>query len=194
MHFIRALETNAEGHLWGIEADHSIYERMVDNIRTAAPEAAHRFTPLFGLSQKVIPQWLSEQGPKAVVDVVFLDGGDNPLEQVTEFQLLAEHIPVGGQLLAHDAKMRKGKWLRPYMEQFDNWKVELHDLSVEGLLHAVKLSATPSDSSRRKAAAVLRELRRDPVELLGRFLPASACRILLGLMPERLRLRVSQGR
>lgn len=162
--------------------------------RTSAPEAAHRFTPLFGFSQNIIPQWLAEQGQNAVVDVVFLDGGDNPLEQITEFQLLADRIPVGGQLLAHDAKLRKGKWLRPYMEQLDNWKVELHDVSEEGLLRAVKIEAVPSESSRRAAATMLRKLRFDPVELVGKYLPRSVCRILLGLMPEKLRLRIGQGR
>jgi len=194
LHFLKALEANAEGHLWGIEADRSIYERMVENIQTSAPEAAHRFTPLFGFSQNIIPHWLAERGSNAAVDVAFLDGGDNPLEQITEFQLLADRIPIGGQLLAHDAKLRKGKWLRPYVEQLDNWKVELHDVSAEGLLRAVKIAAAPSESSRRAAAARLRKLRFDPVELIGKILPSSVCRILLDRMPEKLRLRIGQGR
>jgi predicted O-methyltransferase YrrM len=194
LHFLRALQANGEGHLWGIEADRSIYERMVENIRTKAPEASHRFTPLFGFSHQVIPKWLSEQGPAVQVDLAFLDGGDNPSEQVTEFQLLADHIPVGGQLLSHDAKLRKGKWLRPYLEQLDNWRVDLHNVSAEGLLWAVKLRDQPSAASRRAAAWTLCKLRLDPVELIGRILPSRACRWVLDLMPEKLRLRVSQGR
>src|SRR3984957_10812920 len=47
LHILRALEKNGQGHLYGIEADPSIYERMVANIRKGAPEAAQRFTPLF---------------------------------------------------------------------------------------------------------------------------------------------------
>jgi predicted O-methyltransferase YrrM len=194
LHFLRALEQNGEGHLWGIEADRAIYERMLANIRTRAPEAAHRFTPIFGFSQDVIPRWLAEQGPDAVVDVVFLDGGDNPFEQITEFRLLADRIPVGGQLLAHDARMRKGKWLLPYLQQLDNWRLEVYDYSVEGLLRAVKLAPAPSASSQRTAAKLLRKLRLDPVELIGRFLPSGMCRFLLEMMPERLRLKLSQGR
>jgi predicted O-methyltransferase YrrM len=194
LHFLRALEANGEGHLWGIEADRAIYDQMIANIREAAPEAAHRFTPLFGLSQKVIPQWLTEQGASTKIDVAFLDGGDNPFEQITEFHLIADRIPVGGQLLSHDTKLRKGKWLRPYLQQFDNWKVEIHDVSAEGLLQAVKLGDAPSESSRRAAAYLLRKLRLDPVELVGRFLPSSACRLLLDMMPKNLRLRISQGR
>lgn len=194
LYFLRALESNGEGHLWGIEADRSIYERMIANIRGAAPEAAHRFTPLFGRSQDVLPGWLAERGSTAMVDVVFLDGGDNPFEQITEFQLLADRIPIGGQLFAHDANFRKGKWLRPYLQQLDNWRVEIHEVSPEGLLQAVKLKEAPSDSSRRSAAAVLRKLRLDPVEFVGRILPSSLCRMILGLMPKKLCLRVSQGR
>ena len=60
-HILRALEKNNAGHLWGIEADRSIYEQMVSNIRAAAPEAASRFTPLLGLSEQVIPKWLAQQ-------------------------------------------------------------------------------------------------------------------------------------
>ena len=48
LHLLRALEENGEGHLWGIEADRSIYEAMLKNIEAAAPEASARFTPLFG--------------------------------------------------------------------------------------------------------------------------------------------------
>jgi predicted O-methyltransferase YrrM len=194
LHFLRALEANGDGHLWGIEADRGIYDQMIANIREAAPEAAHRFTPLFGRSQDVIPQWLAEQGAKTSIDIAFLDGGDNPFEQITEFRLIADRIPVGGQLLAHDANFRKGKWLRPYLQQLDNWRVEIHNFSAEGLLFATKLAPNPSESSRRSAASLLRKLRLDPVEFIGSILPRSLCGFLLNLMPEKLRLRVSQGR
>jgi hypothetical protein len=50
------------------------------------------------------PRWLAERGAADQVDFVFLDGGDNPLEQIIEFKLLADRIPVGGRLMAHDAK------------------------------------------------------------------------------------------
>src|SRR5438105_2506835 len=84
LHILRALEKNGKGHLWGIEADHSIYERMLANLKAEAPEIINRFTPLFGFSQDVIPRWLAEQ-PALQVDFVFLDGGNRPLEQITEF-------------------------------------------------------------------------------------------------------------
>ena len=194
LHLLRALQANGRGHLWGIEADRSIYESMLSNIRAAAPDAAARFTPLFGFSDEVIPRWLEQIGDNLQIDFVFLDGGDNPNEQIQEFELLADRIPVGGYLFAHDAKLRKGKWLHPYLKLLDNWKVELHDVSTEGLLGARKLRAAPTDASRRTAQQALRKLRREPVEVLGRWLPAPTCALILRLLPTKLRNRVSQGR
>jgi predicted O-methyltransferase YrrM len=194
LHFLRALHANDAGHLWGIEADHSIYERMIANIGAAAPEALSRFTPLFGLSQQVIPVWLAERGADGRVDVAFLDGGDNPMEQIVEFKLLADRIPVGGRLLAHDTKLRKGKWLRPYLSRLDNWQVRIHDVSDPGLLDAVKLRPQPSPASRRAAERKLFFLRLAPVELAGHCLPRQACKMILACLPQKLMLRVSQGR
>jgi predicted O-methyltransferase YrrM len=194
LHLLRALEENGEGHLWGIEADRTIYDQMLGNICSAAPDAAARFTPLFGLSHEVIPHWLQQLGPDAKVDLVFLDGGDNPNEQIQEFELLSDRIPVGGHLFAHDAKLRKGKWLLPYLKLLDNWRVQLHDVSVEGLLGARKLRAAPTDASRNAAKQALKKLRREPVEVLGRWLPAPVCALILRLLPIKLRNRVSQGR
>ena len=138
LHILRAMQANGVGHLWGIEAHREMYERMIANLRAAAPDALDRFTPLFGFSEKVIPRWLAELPTGTGVDFVFLDGGDNPREQLAEFQLLDPHIPVGGQLLAHDAKIRKGKWLGPFLRALDHWETTLHDVSDEGLLHAIK--------------------------------------------------------
>jgi predicted O-methyltransferase YrrM len=194
LHFLRALQKNGEGHLWGIEADRSIYDRMIENIRAAAPEALLRFTPLFGLSQKIIPSWLAEKGVNWTVDVAFLDGGDNPFEQITEFKLLASRIPVGGRLLAHDTKLRKGKWLRPYLSLLDNWRVQIHDVSDEGLLEAVKLREQPGAASLHVAEKKLFCLRLDPVEVAGSLLPSKVCKVILNMLPRKLTVRVSQGR
>ena len=194
LHFLRALHENGAGHLWGIEADRRIYDRMIANLRWAAPEALSRFTPLFGFSQKVIPVWLAERGADGPVDVVFLDGGNNPFEQIVEFKLLADRIRVGGRLMAHDIKLRKGKWLRPYLSLLDNWRVKIHDISDEGLLDAEKLREQPSPASRRTAERNLFSLRLEPVELVGRWLPSRACKILLAALPKKLTLRVAEGR
>jgi hypothetical protein len=194
LHILRALEKNQQGHLWGIEACREIYEKMLENIRAAAPEALHRFTPLFGFSQEVLPNWIAEHSPGFKVDFAFLDGGNNPLEQVHEFRLLEPHIPVGGQLMAHDAKLRKGKWLRPYLSALDNWQTYLHDVSEEGLLQSRKVAAKPSPASQRAANRVLWRLRMDPAELAGALLPRSVCSLLLQMMPRRLAVRLGEGR
>ncbi len=193
LHILRALEKNEKGHLWGIEADRSTYEKMLANIRSAAPEASKRFTPLFGFSQDVIRQWLSEQKSGIAVDFAFLDGGNNPGEQIEEFQLLDPQIPVGGQLMAHDAKMRKGKWLGPYLSRLDNWQVQFHDISEYGLLSARKIAPQPSRASQRAAQWHLRKMRCNPAEVCAAVLPSSVCRFILGLMPARMSRRLSDG-
>jgi len=194
LHILRALERNGEGHLWGIEADRSIYERMLSNLRAAAPEALHRFTPLFGFSQQVIPEWVASQPAGFQVDFAFLDGGNNPMEQILEFRLLDPHIPVGGQLMAHDAKLRKGKWLRPYLSSLDHWKTEIHDVSDEGLLYARKVAAAPSPQSRSAANRRLLAMRLHPVEVAAAVLPRSVCGFILSLLPHRTSTLLADGR
>jgi predicted O-methyltransferase YrrM len=194
IHILRALEKNGKGHLWGIEADKSIYERMIANIRTAAPETVNRFTPLFGLSQNLIPKWLAEMGPGLQIDVAFLDGGDNPIEQVTEFRLLDPYMPVGSILAAHDAKLRKGKWLVPYVSRLDNWESKLYDISAEGFFSAKKIARHPSPESLRSARLHLLRMRFEPAEVAAALLPAKLCKLVLMLVPEKVRRRVAEGR
>ena len=193
LHILRALQRNGVGHLWGIEADHSIFEQMLENIGRAAPEAISRFTPLFGFSHEVIPSWLKDLEAEAKVDLVFLDGGNNPGEQIEEFHLLDAHIPVGGQLLAHDAKLRKGKWLVPYLSRLDNWQVQLHDVSEHGLLYACKVAPRPSGGSRRAARTCLLKMRSNPIEMAAAILPSRVCGFVLGLLPRKIARRLSDG-
>ena len=186
LHILRALERNGVGHLYGIEADSSIYERMVANIRKAAPEAATRFTPVFGFSEDALPKWIAQQGKNLVVDFAFLDGGNNPMEQIMEFSLLDKYMPVGAQLLAHDAKKRKGKYLVPYMGLLDNWETQLNDLSEYGMFYARKCREFPSESSLKAAKKKLRQLRIEPKEIAATILPRWFCGIFLNMIPKRL--------
>jgi predicted O-methyltransferase YrrM len=194
LHILRALEANGCGHLWGVEADRAIYDRMLANLRAGAPETLHRFTPLFGLSQRVIPLWLAQQPRGFEIDFAFLDGGNKPLEQVSEFELIAARIPVGGQLMAHDARLRKGKWFVPYISGLDNWQTRVHDISEEGLLHAQKTAPEPSPESLKAARSQLRKLRLSPAEMASAVLPASICGFVLRLLPRNLSARLSDGR
>ena len=186
LHILRALEQNGAGHLWGIEADRSIYQRMLENIKKAAPEAAHRFTPAFGYSDEAIPALLAKQPADLKVDFVFLDGGNNPMEQITEFRLLDKYIPVGGQLLLHDARKRKGKFLVPHLKLLDNWETQLHDFSEMGLFYAKKIKPSPSPASLKAAGKNLRQLRLEPKEAISAILPSWLCILILKLMPRRL--------
>ena len=194
IHILRALETNNAGHLWGVEADETIYERMVSNIRAAAPEASSRFTPLLGLSDHVIPKWLAKMEKGIRIDLAFLDGGNNPLEQIMEFELIDPYMPVGGVLLAHDAKLRKGKWLVPYVSRLDNWETHLHDVSAEGLFYAKKIADKPSPAIMRKARFHLLRMRLAPAELAAALLPAKLCGWVLRKLPHRFSLELAEGR
>jgi predicted O-methyltransferase YrrM len=186
LHILRALEKNGAGHLYGIEAVSSIYQRMIENIQKAAPEATNRFTPVFGYSDEAIPALLGKQPPEFKVDFVFLDGGNNPMEQITEFRLLDKHIPVGGQLLAHDARKRKGKFLVPYLRLLDNWETQMHDFSEMGLFYAKKTKLSPSPAALQAAGKKLRQLRLEPKEAVSAILPSWLCVIILKLLPRRL--------
>jgi predicted O-methyltransferase YrrM len=194
LHILQALEKNGVGHLWGVEMERSVYDQMLANIRAAAPEFEHRFTPLFGCSQDVLRQWTSEQGPGLRVDFAFLDGGNNPREQIDEFRLLDPFIPVGGQIMAHDANGRKGRWLVPYVSGLDNWQAHLHQVSDEGLFYAKKIGARPSASSLKKVKWQLFFMECNPVEIAATLLPAKVCLFALRLMPRRLARRVAEGR
>ena len=193
LHILRALQQNGIGHLWGVEVDRSIYERMLANIRAAIPEAAPRFTPLFGFSQDILKQWKTEQPTNTTVDFCFLDGGNNPREQIEEFELLDPLIPVGGQLMSHDAKMRKGRWLVPYISRLDNWESQLHDISENGLFYAKKIAAKPSPHSLRAARRNLFWQACHPVEIAATYLPSSVCKFALGLLPAKFSRKLSDG-
>ncbi len=194
LHILRALERNGTGHLYGIEADSSIYERMVANIRKAAPEAAGRFTPIFGFSEDALPKWVADQGKNLIVDFAFLDGGNNPMEQIMEFRLLDSYMPPGAQVLAHDANKRKGKYLVPYLQLLDNWETQLQNLSDYGLFYARKRREFPSEPSLKAAKRKLRQMRMEPKEIAATILPRWFCGIFLRMLPKRLSSLLAEQR
>jgi predicted O-methyltransferase YrrM len=194
LHILRALQKNGEGHLWGVEAVRDIYEKMISNLQAEVPEALDRFTPLFGFSDKVLPEWLASLPANTRIDLAFLDGGDSPGEQIEEFKLLAPHIKVGGILMSHDARLRKGKWIVPYVALLDNWESKVHDLSEEGLHFAKKTGDYPSEQSLRAAEHKLATMRAQPAELIGRFLPKKIRGLVARSMPSSLVNRLIRGR
>jgi predicted O-methyltransferase YrrM len=191
---LRALGGNGTGHLWGIEANPSIYERMMANLRTQAPEVIHRFTPLFGYSTEVLPRWIEAQKKPLEIDMAFLDGGNSPAEQIVEFDLLDPYLPVGGQLFGHDANHRKGKFLVPYVARLDNWESRVHDFAPEGMMYARKIAAQPSPASLRAAKAHLFKIRWQPMEIAARFAPQGLKVFIFNVMPKRFAQRIADGR
>ena len=193
LHILRAMQANGAGHLWGVESAKDIYEKMIANIRAGAPESADRFTPLFGFSTDVLPVWLKGLPPGREIDFAFLDGGDHPYEQIEEFRLLAPRLKVGGILMAHDARMRKGKWLGPYVKLLDNWESGVFDISIEGVFRARKIKAQPSPASLEAAERKLRMLRLEPKELVASILPSWFCGLMLRALPRKLMRRLTLG-
>ena len=96
--------------------------------------------------------------------------------------------------MSHDAKLRKGKWLVPYLSIRDDWETRLHDVSEEGLFFAKKIRSQPSQNNLRAARLHLMRMRLQPAELAAAFLPAKVCGWVLAFLPRRLSLKLGQGR
>lgn len=189
--FLQALKRKNSGKLIGIEADPDVFAEMKANIASVDPGYFGFFEPISGFSQRTIPSLLTKYPH---FDLAFLDGGNNPREQIEEFELLKDAIPVAGFLFSHDANLRKGHWLVPYLSELDNWRVTIHQASEEGLLEAEKIRATPSPASLRRAQKVLRGRMLSPVELATLLFPSSFKGFVLKLLPLKIRRRIGEGR
>lgn len=189
--FLEALKRKSSGMLIGIEADADVFAEMKTNIASADPGYFDFFEPISGFSQRVIPGLLNKYPH---FDLAFLDGGNNPREQLEEFELLKDAIPVGGFLFSHDANLRKGHWLVPYLTELDNWRVAIHQASEEGLLEAEKIGVSPSPASLRRARKVLCRRKLSPVELATLLFPSSFKGFVLKLLPLKIRRRIGEGR
>ena len=183
----------ADGHLWGIEASQKVFVEMKEALRARQPALCQRFTPVCGFSQAVIPSLIRE-GKLPRVDFVFLDGGNNPREQMEEFYLLDPHLPVGSVLMAHDVFLRKGKWLRRFLPQLDHYQVAILPISTEGMLLARKTSTRPSMGSRIRALLMLGLCQLSPLELAAHWTPKGFRGWLFGLLPGRWSSVIADGR
>jgi len=189
--FLEELLRSGGGTLYGIESDAANFVEMQDNIRGANIKFLNFFKPLHGFSQQVIPQLLDEA---SCFDLVFLDGGNNPREQIEEFELVKDIIPIGGYLLSHDANLRKGRWLVPFLTELDNWRTTIHQVSEEGLLQAEKLALSPSRESARRAARKLRRLKYSPVEFATTLFPSQFKGVFLRCLPYNWTRKLAEGR
>lgn len=192
---LRILRTLAkgEGQLYGIEASPEIFSEMKSGLLAREPELCQRFVPLCGFSQKVLPDLFSRQiVPR--VNFVFLDGGNNPREQIEEFDMLDPHMPVGSILMAHDALLRKGKWLRRILPLLNHFETRILPLSTEGLLVAKKVRDRPTRWSATMAKCMLFLNQLAPLELAARLVPAGIRALPFRFLPRRFAAWIADGR
>jgi hypothetical protein len=95
--------------------------------------------------------------------------------------------------MAHDAKMRKGRWLVPFISRLDNWESRVHDVSEHGLFYAKKTATQPSPQSLRAAKRHLFWQACHPAEIAASYLPSSVCGFALRLLPKRFSRKLSDG-
>jgi Methyltransferase domain len=192
---LQILQTLAagDGCLFGIEASPEIFREMKESLASREPVLCRRFNPVCGFSQKVIPALVAE-GKLSRVDFVFLDGGNNPREQMEEFFLLDPHMPLGSVLMAHDAFLRKGKWLRRFLPLLDHYRTEVLPISKEGLLVARKRALEPTIRGRIKAKLMLLLCQLSPLELAACWTPFQIRALIFRFLPPRWGARIADGR
>jgi hypothetical protein len=190
LHILKAL-AKSDGILFGIEASQQIFQEMSASLVYHQPELCRRFFPVCGFSQKVIPSLVDESRLRKV-NFAFLDGGNNPNEQIEEFFILDSLMPVGSILMSHDAFLRKGKFLRRILPLLDHWQTEILPVSTEGLLVAKKVASQPTNSF--KAKLVLFLCRLSPLELAAKLSPHWFRSTLFRALPQRLTAWIADGR
>jgi len=189
---LNSLKNIENGFLFGIEYDKSIYSKMIENITNYLPDVQQYFKPYFGRSKNAIPKIIKENN-LTKIDFVFLDGGNNPNEQIKEFKILNNFMPVGGYLLAHDINVRKGKYFKNYVRNINLFDIEI--ISTEtGLLIAKKTQNRYSAMGKFRAEVVLLSQRLNPIELSAVFLSSKLKNILLKFIPSKLAYKLTNGR
>jgi hypothetical protein len=182
-----------EGILFGIEASPKIFDEMKSSLQSREPHLCSRFVPVLGFSQKVIPSLIAE-GRLPRVDFAFLDGGNNPKEQIEEFYLLDSRMPEGAILMAHDALLRKGKWLSRVLPVLDHYETQVLRISEEGLLIARKRAPCASLKSRMKVNWLLFLCRLSPLELAAQWTPPGIRSLVFALLPKKIGSWLGDGR
>ena len=190
---ILAVLAKTGGALFGIEASPTIFQEMREALLKQEPDLCQRFHPILGFSQEQIPA-LVQSGQLPRVDFVFLDGGNNPREQIEELGLLDPKMPTGSILMAHDALLRKGKWLRRILPLLDHYQTEILKLSEEGLLVAKKIRLRPSWRSRLAAWACFLFCCASPLELAAILFPPVLRNLFFEVVPAGWARRLADGR
>ncbi len=116
----QALYENGGGVLHTIEENAEAHARAKKNYARHLPHLLAHVAFHQGKSTEVYPALLREQG---TVDAVFLDGGQDAQQTLTEFEMFAPHMGPQTLLLAHDWDNEKMALLRPKLEASKEWKL-----------------------------------------------------------------------
>ncbi len=115
-----ALWENGRGILHTIEADPNVYAAAVENYRLHLPHLLPHVRFHSGKAAEVYPKILRQVGK---ADAVFLDGSDDPVESLTEFEIFDPYLSERSIVMMHDWDNVKMALLRPNMEKSSNWSL-----------------------------------------------------------------------
>ena len=130
----QALYENGGGVLHTVEENAEAYARAKENYARHMPHLLPHVRFHSGKSTEVYPALLREQ---ATVDAVFLDGGQDAQQTMTEFEMFAPHLGPRALLLAHDWDNEKMALLRPKLEATTEWRLQARATAPESVGFAV---------------------------------------------------------
>ena len=117
----QALHDNGFGLLYTVEADPAAHTRAVTDYQRELPNLMPHVKFVQGNSLDVYPELLTTLGG---IDIVFLDGAQNPVQTLDEFLMFQPYLNPGSLLIAHDWDNEKMELLRPRLERAPEWHLE----------------------------------------------------------------------
>jgi len=115
-----ALYENGFGVIHTIENNAKIYSKAVKNYNHYLKKLNSYVRFHFGLSTRIYPELLRKLGK---VDMIFLDGRDDPHQTLSEFEMFEPYLGNGSILVAHDWCNEKMALLRPIVEASSEWEL-----------------------------------------------------------------------
>jgi len=116
----QALYENGAGKLHTIEVDESYYKEARQNYQIHLPDLMPYIEFYLGDYKKVYTEILHSVGK---VDLLFLDGPEDALETLEQFDFFLPHMRTGSLLIAHDWFTEKCRLLKPLIEGSEDWEL-----------------------------------------------------------------------
>jgi len=113
-----ALKDNGRGMLHTVESDRAVYAMALQSYSHQLSHLRAHVKLYVGTSTGIYPNVLKDVGR---ADMVFLDGGDDPRQTASEFNMFARYMGRGSVLLMHDWDNEKMSVLRPLIERSADW-------------------------------------------------------------------------